>query len=426
VIRARRTIALLIIFCTALVGCSPGGGEPDPDSSGPAKPTGSVAAPTSTPSDGGFQRTDPRLNNLDLRNFEYLGGCGWDVPAAPVELEGGEQQNQTAEVDGQRSTAEFSTSKIVELGEQQFVVAQLSCTVGKQQMLGAHLIGSVEREIVDLGIIATGSKITTSASGGRLKFSTRYRTQGDEEGQASGTASYEIGMVGNTPVRIFDGESAKDIAPAVEQLPPHGYDAGIVAVNGYGEEESDATWGIGLLDEPEQVLSADSLGGGYEGSCWHSTIYTQAGEELSHSQMAYPDDELATGTVIDLSEASKATPGVRGSVTLPVENEVAGLLIPANGVVPALATLTTQKAGNPLEDPLVTTKAPADAWQDIVRFGALSGSEYPLPFGAFAIDGKIAMTGAWYAAPIDKASAAYGMRPLADPAAMGEKRPCAS
>jgi hypothetical protein len=95
-------------------------------------------------------------------------------------------------------------------------------------------------------------------------------------------------------------------------------------------------------------------------------------------------------------------------------------------VVPALATLTTQTAGNPLEDPLVTTKAPADAWQDIVRFGALSGSEYPLPFGAFATDGKIAMTGAWYAAPIDKASAAYGMRPLADPAAMGEKRPCAS
>jgi hypothetical protein len=109
-------------------------------------------------------------------------------------------------------------------------------------------------------------------------------------------------------------------------------------------------------------------------------------------------------------------------VTLPLREPISGLLIPANGVVPALATATTETAENPLADPIVTTKAPADAWQDIWRFGAASGSEFALPVGAFAAgDGRIAMTGAWFNAPLDKGNAGFGMRPLVDPAGVGEK-----
>lgn len=409
----------------ALVGCSPDNEQPEPGASEPATtPSAAASSPAGTPG-GGFERNDPKLNNLDLRNFEYVGGCGWDVPAAPVQLKGGKQNNDTPEVDGKASEAEFSTSKIIKLGDQQYALAQLSCTIGDQQLLGAHLIGSVDGKVADLGIVATGTKITTNTSGGKLKINTSYRAQGDDEGKSSGKASYEIAMVGDTPIRIYDGDDVDDVDSAVEELPPHGYDAGIVGITGYGEEKSDATWGIGLLDEPEQVLSADTLGGGYEGMCWHSTIHTQAGEQLSHTHLAYPDDEMQTGTVIDLSEASKATPGERAEIALPVQEETKGLLVPANGVVPALATLTTATAGNPLQDAIVTTKAPDDDWQDIVRFGALSGNEYPLPFGTFAVEAKVAMTGAWYTEG-GQEGASLGMRPLIDPATAGEKRPCAT
>jgi hypothetical protein len=233
-------------------------------------------------------------------------------------------------------------------------------------------------------------------------------------------------MAGVTPVRLFSGEKPSDIDPAIAKLPAHGYDAGLIGISGYVDDPSETSWVIGLLNKPNQALAADSLGGGYSsGVCWVPTIHTQAGEKISYSHLAYAADDKATGTAIDLAKSSQAAVGVRGDVALPIKKDISGLLIPANGVVPALATATTQTADNQLHDAIVDSLAPADAYTDIWRFGAASGSEYPLPVGAFATaDGKIAMTGAWFNPPVHKSNAAFGMRPIVNPAAVGEQKTC--
>lgn len=426
--RAPRTLALLTTLCLGLAGC--GSGE-TPEQAPSAPATSAPAAGESDASSevpaqpGGKQRSNPRLATLDVRNFGFRGGCGFEIPAGTVQLKDGKQAGKGGEVNGVRSTAEFSQQQAVGIAGTEYLLVQLSCDIGEEKVLGAHLIGMVDSQPTDLGIVATGTKITTRKSGGKLGFDTTYRTLDDEAGKASGAASYQIAMAGYTPVRIFDGQSADDLDPALEQLPAHGYDAGLVSINGYAEDESDATWNIGLLDAPGRVLTSESLGGGYEGLCWHSTIHTQQNEELGTTAMAFPGDQSQTGTVIDLAEDSEAEPGSRGEVALPVQKPISGLLIPVNGTVPTLATATTQTAGNPLSDPLVTTKAPGDDWLEIWRFGAASGNEYPLPFGAFATaDGKIAMTGAWFNEPVDVASAGFGMRPIANADTVGEPKEC--
>jgi hypothetical protein len=433
VIRAPRTVAaLLTLSLFALAGCGSGDDADRPPSAPPASSAPATSSPSvdSSPSgpdesSGPPQRGSNKLGDLNAGSFTYRGGCGWEVPAGPVELENGKQADDGQEVDGVGSEAELSQQQQVTIDGTQFLLVQLSCTVGEDKLLGAHLIGLVDRKPVDLGIVATGTKLTTSHSGGELRFDTEYRTIDDGEGEATGAASYEIVVVGNTPVRLFDGDSADAIDPVVEQLPAHGYDAGLVGINGYAEDEADSTWTIGLLDEPGRVLVADSLGGGYSGVCWHSTIHTQAGEQLGTTGMAFPGDEMQTGTVVELDSDSEADPGTRGDAALPVEQETDGLLVPANGMVPALATATTETAGNPLADAIVTTQAPADGWLEVWRFGAASGSEYALPFGAFAsADGEIAMSGAWFNAPVDPARAGYGMRPIADPDAVGDSKTC--
>lgn len=426
--RAPRTLALLTTICLGLAGC--GAGDEGPEEAPSSAPTSAVASPTgdsdpsATPKPPN-RKANPTLANLDVRNFSYRGGCGFEIPASTVKLKDGRQSGKPTKVNGVSSTAEFSSHRSIGVGGTEYLLVQLSCQIGDEQVLGAHLIGLVDSQPTDLGIVATGSKITTRHSGGELGFDVTYRTLDDQAGKSSGSAEYQVVVSGYTPVRIFDGQSADDLDPAIEKLPAHGYDAGVVSINGYAEDEEDSTWTVGLLDAPGQVLASESLGGGYAGLCWHSTIHTQQGEKLGTTSMAFPGDESQTGSVIALDEDSKAEPGTRGEVTLPVQEPINGLLIPANGTVPALAEVTTQTAGNPLADPLVTTQAPADDWLEIWRFGAASGNEYPLPFGAFATaDGRIAMTGAWFNEPVDTAKAGFGMRPVPDPDTVGEPKDC--
>ncbi|SDS36973.1 hypothetical protein SAMN04489812_1705 [Microlunatus soli] len=407
-----------------LAGCSSAG--TDPESSDPAAPASSAAgkgassAAPSTPGEG--DRGDVRLGEVDLKKFSYRGGCGFEVPAEPVTLRDGKQSEKTPGFGGLRSEAELTGSQQVTIDGRDYVLARFSCEVGDQKLVAAHLIGSVDGEPEDLGIVATGSKITADGDDDQLAFETSYRTVEDGDDEATGKTSYKIEMIGNTPVRIFGGEDGSKIDPAVKQLPAHGYDAGLVGIEGYLDDADEATWLVGMLDKPGQVLSSDTIGGGYEGECLTLSVHTQAGEKLDGGLRSFPDDDAATGTALDVKPESEAEPGERSDLSLPVKNQQAGLLIPVNGVVPALATVTTRTSDDQLKSPLVITRAPADAWLDIWRFGAASGSEYPLPIGAFATpDGKIAMTGAWYKAPIDEAGAAFGMRPLVAPEAMGEK-----
>lgn len=417
-----------MIAAVALTGCSSGGPaqqSPTPDSPGPSGPARTSPAPSSSAPSATPSRAVPgdvRIGEVDLANFRYLGGCGWELPAAPVQLKNGKQANQTPAFDGDHSTAKLTGNREITLAGKQYAVAEFSCTVGKDKIVAAHLIGAVDGKPADLGIVATGSKISTSADHDQLRFQTRYRTVKDDQGSASGKASYEITMAGNTPVRLFAGEDSSKIDSAVAKLPAHGYDAGLVGINGYVDDPSETSWVVGLLDKPDRALTAESLGGGYDsGICWKPTTYTQAGERLGHTELAYNGEDNGTGTAIGLAKASKATVGVRGKIGFPIAEDTRGLLIPANGVVPALATATTDTAANGQGDALVTTKAPADALLDIDRFGAASGSEYPLPIGAFGTGGRIAMTGAWYNAPVSQSDAASGMRPIVDPADLGEQ-----
>jgi len=345
------------------------------------------------------------------------------VPTVPVKLINGKQANKTPAFDGRSSTAELTSSKEITLGGQQYLLVELTCMVGHDKIIGMHLIGNADGRPTDLGIVAAGSKIKITEGRDQLGVHVDYRTIADKSGRATGSSSYKITMAGRTPVRLYSGEQPDDVAPAIAKLPAHGYDAGLVGISGYVDSPSETSWVVGLLDKPDQVLTAESLGGGYgSGICWKPTVHTQAGETIGHEHLAYNNHHNATGTSIDLAEPSKATVGVRGTIDFPIKKATPGLLIPANGVVPALASATTGTAANGQGDALVTTKAPADAGLDIDRFGAASGSEYPLPIGAFATsNGKIAMTGAWYNPPVRPSTAASGMRPIVNPSDLGKK-----
>lgn len=414
-----RTIATALISCAVLAACSSGGGNGASDTPAPT-PAHRTPAPSSVAPP---KRGDVSLGDLNTKSFTYTGGCGFEVPAPPIKLEDGKQAAKTPGLDGRSSTAEWTKSQQITFGGQQYLLVYLTCTVGDDKLVAAHLIGNAGQKPTDLGIVATGSKITADVNHDQLDVDVDYRTLKDKHGQSSGNTSYKITMAGVTPVRLFSGEKPDDIDSAIAKLPAHGYDAGLVGISGYVDDRSETSWVVGLLDKPDRVLTADSLGGGYgSGICWKPTVYTQAHEKIGHKHLSYNGEDNGTGTAIELAEPSKATVGVRGKITFPVKQDTSGLLIAANGVVPALATATTQTASNGQGDALVTTKAPADAYLDIDRFGAASGSEYPLPIGAFATaDGKLAMTGAWYNSPINKSDAASGMRPIVDPADLGEK-----
>lgn len=421
VFNAPRVTVATLCCSVLLAGCSAGGTEAESPTPAPG-PTSAAGKPTGSGAPADSRVGGIRLGDVDLKNFSYLGGCGFEVPAQPVELRRGKQATKTPEFDDVRSNAELTGSQQVTIDDNRYVLARFACEVGKQRLVSAHLIGSVDGEPADLGIVATGSKITADSDHDQLTFRTRYRTIDDEEGESTGRTSYKIEMSGSTPIRIFGGEDSSKINPAVAELPPHGYDAGLVGIDGYLDDPSESTWLVGLLDKPDRVLTSDTIGGGYEGECLKLSVHTQDGVQLDGGLRSFPDDDAATGTAVDVKPEAKAGTGDRADLSLPIKNQQAGLLVPANGVVPALATVTTRTSDDQLKSPLVVTRAPADAWLDIWRFGAASGSEYPLPIGAFATaDGKIAMTGAWYKAPIDESAAAFGMRPLIAPDAAGEK-----
>lgn len=366
---------------------------------------------------------DASLPDLNTKSFTYAGGCGFEIPAAPVQLVDGRQADKTPAFDGRSSKAEWTSSKQITLGGQEYLLVQLRCTVGHDKFAGAHLIGNAGRRPTDLGLVAAGTKIKVSNAHDQLAMHVDYRTLTNKGTHSTGTSSYKITMAGVTPVRLYPGDKPSDVDPAIAKLPAHGYDAGLVGISGYVDNPSQTSWVVGLLDQPDQVLTADSLGGGYgSGLCWKPTVFTQAGETIGHKHLAYNDQKNGTGTSIELAGSSKADRGVRGTIDFPIKKDSRGLLIPANGVVPALATATTRTAANGQDDALVTTKAPGDAYLDIDRFGAPSGSEYPLPIGAFATSaGKIAMTGAWYNTPVKATNAASGMRPIVDPADLGKE-----
>ena len=419
VIHRGRTIATALLGCVILAGCSSGAdnGTSDSPSPSPEHPT-TAARPVPPP-----KRGDVSLGDLNTKSFTYTGSCGFETPAPLIKLVDRKQADETPDFDGRSSTAEWTGSKQITLGDRQYLLVYLTCTIGDDKLIAAHLIGRDGQQPSDLGIIATGSKITVGVDHDQLAVDADYRTMQDKDGQSTGSTSYKITMAGVTPVRLFAGEQAAQIDPAIAKLPAHGYDAGLVGISGYVDDPSETSWVIGLLDKPDRALTAESLGGGYgSGICWKPRIYTRAGEKIGHGHLAYNGEDSGTGTAIDLAEPSKAPVGVLGKITFPISEDTPGLLIPPNGVVPALATATTGTAANGQGDALVTTKAPADGYQDIDRFGAASGSEYPLPIGGFATaDGKLAMTGAWYNAPVNKSDAASGMRPIVDPANLGEK-----
>ncbi|QGN33664.1 hypothetical protein [Microlunatus sp. Gsoil 973] len=430
-IRRGRTIAAVLISCAALAACSSAGSSDSPTAPSTPIATAPVSkAPipngSGTPSAERPERPQPGevlLGDLNTKSFRYAGGCGFEVPAPPVRLVDGKQAGRTPGFGGRSSTAEWAGSREVALGDRKFLVVRLRCTVGRERLVAAHLIGLAGQTPTDLGIIATGSRIAIRPDHDQLEVRADYRRIGDSPSHPRGHTSYAIRVAGLTPVRLFSGQQPDDIDPAIANLPARGYDAGLVGVSGYVDDPSETSWVVGLLDRPGRVLTAESLGGGYgSGICWKPTVFTQAGEKIGHDHLAYNGADNGTGTAIDLAAPSKATIGVRGVIDFPVEKNTPGLLIPANGVVPALATATTMTAANGQGDALVTTEAPADGSLDIERFGAASGSEYQLPVGAFAtIDGRLAMTGAWYNTPINKPGAAFGMRPVVDPKDLGEK-----
>lgn len=442
-----RTVAAALIGCAALAACSSGGpdggsgaGSPPPSSPAAgatkARLTPGAPGPSARPSPASPAASAPKpprpgdvsLTDLDTRNFTYAGGCGFEIPAAPVRLVNGRQADRTPGFDGRSSRAEWTSSRQITLVGEQYLLVELTCTVGHDKIVGAHLIGAAGRRPGDLGIVAAGSKINISERHDQLGVHVDYRTITDKAGRSTGSSSYKITVAGLTPVRLYAGHKPGDVDPAIDRLPAHGYDAGLVGVSGYVDSPSETSWVVGLLDQPDRVLTAESLGGGYgSGICWKPTVHTQAGETIGHQHLAYNNRHSndprhgGTGTSIALAAPSKAAVGVRGTVAFPIKKNTPGLLIPANGVVPALATATTATAANGQGDALVTSKAPADAYLDIDRFGAASGSEYPLPVGAFATpDGKIAMTGAWYNAPVKRSQAAFGMRPIVNPDDLGE------
>lgn len=349
--------------------------------------------------------------------MDYLGTCGWEFPAALVTMEDGKQKEKTPEWFDVRSTAEISDVTAVVLGDRELLRVSFSCTVGRDTHVGEHLVGEVDGELVDLGLIATtDTEISVQEEGSELAINYDYQSTADSNAARSGHASYRVALVGNTPIRLFGEQSVDDVDPAVADLAPQAWHTGLVSMYGYDYDPDNGVWLPGLLVESGKVITPAQLGA-YQSSCLLPTTYTEANEEIKHRALQFigPSKTKLTGTTVHLAKDSQASPGQMDVGFKPTEKQP-GLLVDLNGRVPGIGTVQPMEAEMAPEETVVVS--PGNTDEMIINARGLRSEEMQGSLGVFLDwDATVLMMGIWNNDEQQEGTVwQYGMLPMPDPA----------
>lgn len=351
--------------------------------------------------------------------MNYLGGCGWDLPAPVIEIRDGRQVTKTRSYGDVRSSASVKSHELITLSGRTYGLVELACEVGRDTLTGYHLVAWRSSGPVDLGLIAVnGGTISVKTGTHAISVSYRYQTSYDSNAARSGRTSYRVAVVGSTPVRLYGEDEVSDIDPAVADLEPQEWSTGLVAVSGYVYEESQTSWTLGLLTEPDQVQLPWALGAP-QSECWIPTVFTQAGERIPYKKMSFTNGPREqSGTIMTLAKRSSAQVGNGDSTATPLKRARKGLLVEGQGRVPALATARPERTEFAADETIVLSGAPTDEllfgfWFEVNQ----NPDEHRGPTGAFmSPHGAVLMMGSWSHVPFSEGQVAgYGMVGLPDP-----------
>lgn len=350
----------------------------------------------------------------------YLGGCGWDLPATAITIEAGRQTTKTRRLGNVRSTAKVTDRSLVRLGGETYGLVELTCEVGRDTLHGYHLVAWRSSGPVDLGIIAANlGAISIKPKKDKIAVSYRYQTSYDSNAQRSGRTEYRVAVVGSTPIRLYGRDKRSAVDSAVTALEPQAWAAGIVGVSGYVYEKSQTTWTIGVLTKARQVQLPWALGAP-QSECWIPTVHTQANERIAYRKMVFTDGPRnLSGTIMTLAKSSIAPPGATTSTATPLKHRRKGLLIEAQGRVPALATAEPERTEFSKDETVVFSGVPTDEllfshWFEI---GQDPENNSGPPAAFMSGDGQVLMLGSWSHIPFSEGQiAGYGMVGMPDPA----------
>lgn len=384
-------------------GCSPSPEEPG-DSAPPGDP-----APTPSAA--------PVLTEDAARSMEYLGTCGWEFPAPVVTMKEGKQATKSHSWQSVNSTAEITAVTELSLGDRALLRVSFECAIGRDVWFGEHLVGEVDGKPVDLGLIGMAdTTMSIKPTDDELAVSYRYQRVGEANAARSGTSSYRVALVGNTPVRLFGDQSTDDVDPSLETLPPRAWSAGLVSMYAWDYDPNNGAWLPGVLTAPDTVITPAQLGA-YQSSCLQPTTYTQSNEELEHAalQLTGPSRTKLEGTTVSLAKDSDAPPGRVSSGFAPSEERL-GLLVDLNGRVPGVATVKTTKAEMAPEETVVVSPGVDD--ETMINSRADTGPE-PRP-GSLGVlldwDATVLMMGIWNDEQLGEGEIVeQGMLPMPDP-----------
>lgn len=356
--------------------------------------------------------------------MSYLGGCGWDLPAAVIEIQDGRQVTKTRSYGGVRSSASVKSHELIELSGRSYGLVELACDVGRDTLSGYHLVAWQTSGPVDLGLIAgNDGPISVKPKADEISVSYRYQTTYDSNAARSGRTSYRVAIVGATPIRLYGEDETSDVGPDVADLEPRAWSRGLVAVSGYVYEESQTSWTLGVLTEPDQTQLPWALGAP-QSECWIPTVFTQAGERVSYEKMMFTNGPREqSGTIMTLSKRSAAPVGKTRSTTTPIDRARRGLLVEGQGRVPALATARPERTEFAADETVVLSGSPTDEmlfafWFEVNQ----DPDESRGPTAAFVSpSGAVAMMGSWSHIPFSEGQVAgYGMVGMPDASGRGD------
>lgn len=302
---------------------------------------------------GGEERA--RLGDIDPRNFVYRGACGGDQPSPDTALVRGRQPATSGPGTEVVSRAQLVTSRTVRLGTpaRDYRLVRLQCSLGARTTTGWHLLGLEGDRPVDLGIVAASAgPIELAVEDGQLVVEHGYRRSTDEGLSDTGHTRYRVAVSGLTPVRLYADQQPEDIPAPVAEWAADDWRAGLVTLTAPVPGAPPSVH-LGVQVDAATVLTADTLASGPLG-CRPVVVGTSTGQRIESAATEGWTDRAGSRITLalptDTPELSRVGPFE--GLGAPVH----GLLVPASGLVPALATAVPSGDGAVR----VESAAPAD------------------------------------------------------------------
>lgn len=358
------------------------------------------------------------VDPLVLDGLTYLGACGIEAPYRLTPMDAGRQTTPVS-MDGTSRRAEVVSSRPVALDGRELALVELRCSSGLDALRGWHLVGQVGEEAVDLGMVAAGEEATIVEEEDLLRVELTYPAGEDPESPRRATVDYRVVLVGDTPVRLFAGSSLANVPASVADWPAQAWASGLATYDALslgGTERSLQRRGPVVLDAPDRALAPNSMANELYCSIDPAIVTTPDSSATRVGDARTPVD--GGGAILPL-QAEVGTPTTSvAHPALPIEAASSALLVPINGLAPAPALVTTQvsqQAGEPAA--VVRSLAPTDSLLG-------DGAWFDGPTGVVRDPaGRVVLVGSWTA--LDASGPlTTGMRPLPDPATVGETYGC--